>query len=139
VKGASALTDEPGSKPDPLLTDTVRKDQIEYRKWIVSLSTFVLTVSMGLVGILAKSGPLQYKRLFIVGWLLLGISIFLNWLIIKNLVALSIVLAALGEDPSFRPLLPLLRKGNMQVYALVQNIAFLLGVSAVALGSILNL
>lgn len=133
------MADEQDKIRDPLLSDTVRKDQIEYRKWIVSLSTFVLTVSLGLVGILAKSNSIQCKWLFISGWALLGMSILCNWLIIKNLVAFSLVLAALGEDPSFRLLFPLLRKGHMQFYALVQNIAFLLGVLAVALGSILNL
>jgi hypothetical protein len=35
--------------------------------------------------------------------------------------------------------LPWLLKDNMQLYALVQNLAFLLGVLAVALGSIMNL
>jgi hypothetical protein len=105
----------------------------------VSLSTFVLTVSLGLVGILAKSNPLQCKWLFIAGWVILGISIFLNWLIIKNLVAISLAVAGSQLEPRFADVLPWLLESNMQGYALVQNIAFLLGVLAVALGSILNL
>ncbi len=133
------MTDHLGKKPNALLNDTVRKDQIEYRKWIVSLSTFVLTVSLGLVGILAKSNPIQYKWLLVVGWLLLGISIVLNWLIIKNLVAISIAVAGSQLEPKLADVLPWLLKGNMQLYALVQNLAFLLGVLAVALGSIMNL
>lgn len=133
------MTDELGKKTNALLNDTVRKDQIEYRKWIVSLSTFVLTVSLGLVGILAKSNPIQYKWLLVVGWLLLGISIFLNWLIIKNLVSISIAVAGSQLEPKLADVLPWLLKGNMQAYALVQNLAFLLGVLAVALGSIMNL
>jgi hypothetical protein len=133
------MTDQLGKKPNALLNDTVRKDQIEYRKWIVSLSTFVLTVSLGLVGILAKSSPIQYKWLLVIGWLLLGISIFLNWLIIKNLVAISIAVAGSQLEPTLADVLPWLLKGNIQLYALVQNFAFLLGVLAVALGSIMNL
>lgn len=133
------MTDPLGKKPHALLNDTVRKDQIEYRKWIVSLSTFVLTVSLGLVGILAKSSPIQYRWLLVIGWLLLGISIFLNWLIIKNLVAISIVVAGSQLEPTLADVLPWLLKGNIQLCALVQNFAFLLGVLAVALGSIMNL
>jgi hypothetical protein len=131
------VTRELGSNPEALLRDTVRKDQIEYRKWIVSLATFVLTVSLGLIGLLAK--PIQYRWLLFVGWLLLGVCIFLNWLIIKRLVAISLVAAASNEEPVLGDLLLVVAKVNMQSYALVQNLAFLGGVLAVGFGFILNL
>ena len=131
------MTDEFGQNPDALLRDTVRKDQIEYRKWIVTLATFVLTMSVGLIAHLPK--PLHYKWVLILGWLLLGACIFFNWLLIKRLVGISIVTAAAHEEPDFRHLLPILTRFDIQLYALVQNLAFLGGVLAVALGFILNL
>ncbi len=127
-----------GQDPDALLRDTVRKDQIEYRKWIVSLSIFVLTVSLGLIGLLVKAHPLRYKWLLVVGWLFLGACIFFNWLIIKRLVGISLVAAASREEPSFGNLLTILTKLDLQLYALVQNLAFLVGVFAVGLGFVLN-
>ncbi len=60
------MTAEPSQNPNASPIDTVRKHQIEYRKWIVSLATFVLTVSLGLVGLVAKAQPLQYKWLLVV-------------------------------------------------------------------------
>ena len=93
------MEDEFADNPKALLRDDVRRDQIDYRKWIVSLATFVLTVSLGLVGL--AGGPLANLWLLVVGWALLGVCIFLNWLLIKRLVGISLVAAKADEDPSF--------------------------------------
>lgn len=131
------MSAELGQNPDALLRDTVRKDQIEYRKWIVTLATFVLTISLGLIGQLPK--PIHYKWLLGVGWLLLGACIFLNWLLIKRLVGISLVAAASNEEPRFELMLHEIIKINIQIYAFVQNVAFLVGVLAVGLGFALNM
>jgi hypothetical protein len=128
---------EVGQNPDALLKDNVRKEQIEYRKWIVTLATFVLTVSLGLIGHLPK--PLHYRWLLLTGWLLLGACIFLNWLLIKRFVGISLVAAASQEERTLERLLPLLTQSNVQFYAFIQNLAFLGGVLAIGIGFFLNL
>jgi hypothetical protein len=138
-KGGSAVTTELDQNPTALLRDTLRKDHIEYRKWIVSLATFVLTVSLGLVGLVAKTQPLQYKWVLIAGWLLMGTCIFLNWLIIKRLIGILLLAALSSEEPSLENVLSALTKIDLQLYAFIQNQAFLLGVFAVGLGLVLNL
>jgi MFS family permease len=130
------MTAELGQNPDALLRDAVRKEQIEYRKWIVTLATFVLTVSLGLIGHLAK--PFHYKGLLVVGWILLGFCIFFNWLLIKRFVEISLAVPASHDEPGLGNLLPTLASLNIQFYARAQNLAFLGGVLAVGLGFVLN-
>ncbi len=131
------MTSEFSQNTDALLQDTVRKDQIEYRKWIVTLATFVLTISLGLIGYLPK--PLHYKWLLLVGWLLLGGCILFNWLIIKRLVSISLLAAAAREEPNFLHLFSTVSRLDVQLYAFIQNLAFLGGVLAVGLGFVLNI
>lgn len=122
---------------DALRRDGVRRDQMDYRKWIVSLATFVLTVSLGLIGLI--SGPLAHQWLLVLGWSHLGLCIFLNWLLIKRLVGISLVAARAEQDPALTDLLDVLCRKNVQWYALIQNLAFLIGVSGVGLGFVFNL
>jgi hypothetical protein len=60
----------------------------------VSLATFVLTVSLGFVGLVAKAQPLQHKWLLVSGGLLLEACVVFNWLIIKKLIDILLIAAA---------------------------------------------
>lgn len=120
-----------------LSSDVVRKDQIEYRKWIISITMFVLTVSLGIIGVI--DDPINSKWLLILGWAFLGLCILLNWLIIKRLVSISLLTALVEEDPTFKDFLESMKKTNIQYYAFIQNISFLFGVLFVGVGFILNL
>jgi hypothetical protein len=119
------------------LTDEVRKELVEYYKWIVNLATFVLTVSISLVGLFAQG--MSYKALLVLGWVLLGLCIFLNWLLVKRLVTIPIVDAVAPEDAGWHHRLFKATIGNMKAYGLVQNWAFLLGVLFVCAAFALNL
>lgn len=126
--------------PDELknagLTDDTRKELIDYYKWIVSLAIFVLTVSLTLAGLFPKG--LRYPWLLIVGWVLLGLCIFFNWLIIKRLVTIPIVFATREEDRGVLHDIFIRSMRNLQQYALWQNWFFLLGTFAIGVGFVLN-
>jgi len=121
------------------LEKDVWKELINYYKWIVSVATFVLTVSISVVSFVVEK-ELCWTNGFLCGWVLLVICILTNWLLIKGLVQLPIevnkFLAGEGDNPIdyFRD-----KKKRMNVYAFVQNMAFLLGILLLFLSSIVNL
>ena len=120
------------------LTADVRKQLVDYYKWIVTLATFVLTVSISLVSVLGKA-TLQYRGLLITGWVLLALCVFLNWMLVKRLVSIPIVAAVAPEDEGIRHRLFRSTLSNMQVYGFVQNLAFLLGIAFVGVALALNI
>ena len=120
------------------LNDDVRKQLVDYYKWIVSLATFVLTVSVSLVSLLGKA-TLQYRGLLIVGWVLLALCVFLNWMLVKRLVSMTVVAAVPTEAEGARHSLFKATLRNMQVYGVVQNAAFLLGILFVGVALVLNI
>lgn len=118
------------------LTDENRKELIDYYKWIVSLAIFVLTVSLTLAGLFPNA--LQYSWLLVVGWVLLGLCIFFNWLLIKRLVTISIVFATPEEELGAIHDVFIRSIRNLQKYALLQNWLFLLGTFTIGVGFVLN-
>lgn len=119
------------------MTDEVRKELIEYYKWVVTLATFILTVSISLVGLFSPG--IAHKWLLVSGWVLLGLCVFLNWLLIKRLVTIPIVAAVPEQDEGRHHRIFKATLDNMKVYAIIQNWAFLLGVFAVGVAMALNL
>jgi hypothetical protein len=119
------------------LTADVRSQLTEYYKWIVSLATFVLTVSISMVSLFGRG--VQHKWLLVVGWILLGLCVFLDWLLVKRLVSIPIVAAVAPEDEGRRHQVFKATLGNMQVYGFLQNLAFLIGVLCVGIALIINI
>jgi hypothetical protein len=75
----------------------------------------------------------------VLGWILLGTCVFLNWILVKRLVTIPIVDAVAPEDEGPHHRLFRATMGSMKIYGLIQNWAFLLGVFFVGLGLALNL
>lgn len=119
------------------LTEDVRKQLVEYYKWIVTLATFVLTVSLSFVAILGQT-TLTHRVLLMTGWLFLALCIFLNWLIVKRLVAIPIFAAVAAEDEGKRHRVFKSAIRRIRVYGTVQNGGFLLGVLCVGVALALN-
>jgi hypothetical protein len=120
-----------------LRNSDIRKDLIEYYKWIVNLATFITTVSLSLVALFPKG--VRFSWLLILGWVLLAVCIFLNWLLVKRLVSIPIVTSVSEEEMGIYHALFMATLGNMTVYGSFQNATFLLGALAIALGFALNL
>ena len=119
-----------------LLDNETRSGLIEYYKWIVNLAIFVLTISVSLVGLFGVN--LKCRALLLVGWIALGICIFLNWLLIKRIVTIPIVLVDEQGNYGILNNLFLSTLRQMKIYGLLQNLAFLLGVGSACIALILN-
>jgi cytosine/adenosine deaminase-related metal-dependent hydrolase len=113
------------------VTDETRKELIQYYKWIVSLATFVLTFSLGALGL---RGTAHVSVLLVIGWSALVISIFFNLVLVKRLITLAIVASVPEEEREWPHELYLATLGNMKAYGLLQNGAFYVGVVLVVLG-----
>ncbi len=119
------------------LTEDSRKELVDYYRWIVTLATFVLTVSLSVMALVADS--IRFRWLLVLGWALLGLCIFLNWLLVKGLVTLPIVLSVDEESKGKLHDLFLSKLGRrLSIYGTLQNGLFLLGVLAIGLGLALN-
>lgn len=115
--------------------DNLRSELIDYHKWIVSLALFVLTISLSLSSLVESvSGQ---KGWLVAGWVLLGICVFANWLLIKSLLSAAVCKTVPEGDLTK---LHLTQMGGalkqQQAYGLVQNASFLVGVLLVAVGYI---
>jgi len=120
-----------------LLSDKeIRVELINYYKWVVNLAVVILTLSISLVGLLGKE--LVYKPIIISGWVLLAVSVFLNWLTIKRLVSFPINARLIDEEKTWYNKLYESSLYLIQLYATIQNFFFLLGAFLVFFGFILN-
>lgn len=119
---------------DLVIPGDLRRELIEYYKWIVSLATFVLTVSLTLT---SAFHPSAMRWWLLAGWVLLGICIFSNWLLIKSMLALAVTGASAPESwtkAHFMMLNGVLTR--QKVYGNAQNATFLLGVACLAIGHV---
>lgn len=114
-----------------------RKELAEYYRWIVSLALFVLTVSISVAGFFPSG--MRFKGWLLAGWVLLGLCVFFNWILLKRLVGLPIVVATPAEDRTFVHQIFLATFGSMRRYGLLQNLTFVAGVLCVGVGFILNI
>ncbi len=121
----------------PAVPPELRRELVDYYKWVVNLSTFVLTVSLTLSTVL---GPPRFRWLLLAGWILLAVCIFFDWMLIKSL--LSVAAAAASPQDTWTALHYTMLRGvgpRQKAYGLIQNAAFLLGVLCVVLGYALSL
>ena len=119
------------------LQDDNRKELIEYYKWIINLATFVLTISLTLAGLFSES--IQHRRLLVAGWILLGACILFNWVTVKRLTSLPIVLSVPEEKRTWLHRRFLKAMDNIRIYGLLQNALFLVGILVLGIGFALNL
>ncbi len=125
------------NKSGGLSTD-LRKELIDYYKWVVSLAIFVLTVSLSLSSLV--EGETQHKPWLLAGWFLLAICILANWLLIKTLLAAAVAeRVPANEWTALHRLLAAGVTTRQKIYANVQNSAFLIGVLCVGLGFVWSL
>jgi hypothetical protein len=122
--------------PEVLANGEVRKTLIDYYKWIVSLAVLIMTISLSLIALIGQD--LRYKLLVLVGWSLLVVCIFFDWLFIKRLVTLPIVMQATEVERDQQHKLFVSALGHMKIFGLIQNLAFLFGAGIVACGLALN-
>lgn len=122
--------------PEILQNQEYLRDLAGYYKWVVTLALFVLTVSLSLAGLFPEG--LDQKWLLVIGWLLLGLCVFLNWVLIKRLITLPIVLNTPRNNHANHHRLFLATITNTKAYGLIQNLAFLLGSASIGLAFIIN-
>ena len=106
---------------------------INYYKWVVSLSIFVITASISLIS--AIDG-LRFSNMLKWGIVLLLISVFMNWLIVKKLVIYSLIESEKIESKMTKFFLKTLP--NLKIYGLLQNFSFILGLVLTVLSFILG-
>jgi len=116
--------------------NNTRKELISYYKWIVNLSIFIITVTVSFV---STSKSLYFSDTLKWGLGLLGLSIFLNWLLVKRLVILPIVEETPVEDIKSIHLIFLKSIFLVKIYGLIQNWSFVLGMALAIISFILGL
>ena len=112
------------------MDDGIRKELIEYYKWIASLAIFVLTVTLSV----ATLGTDFYlERSYRVGAVLLCLCVVCNWLVVKTLVAKPIAEGALrrGTGGVLHRILLGGVNNRIKIYANLQHLAFLAGLAFV--------
>ncbi len=107
------------------MNDDVRKELISYYKWVVSLAIFVTTVVISLVSAIKNIHITEVGK---AGLLLLLLSIFLNWVLIKRLVTMLIVAGTPAENKGLIHKIFEDGGGNIKWYALAQNLSFVGGI-----------
>ena len=82
------------------LTEEIRKELIDYYEWIVSLAVFILTISLSLVALFPEG--VTHRWLLVVGWVPLGLCVFLNWMLVKRLVTIPLISKVAPESEGIR-------------------------------------
>jgi len=118
------------------MENSIRKELITYYKWLVNISTFVITIMVSLVSV---SDNLYFSDMLKWGLGLLGVSIFFNWLLIKRLVTFPIVKETKTENIQSIHLIFLKSMFLAKIYGLLQNWSFILGIVLVFTSFLLRL
>lgn len=108
-----------------MLPTEIRKELISYYKWIVTLAIFILTITISFIALKANDS-INNKWAIIASWILLGICIFCNWLLIKRLVTISIIEVSKEKTEIQKIFIESIN--NLKIYGLLQNICFLGGI-----------
>jgi len=119
-----------------LLHDEYRRELIDYYKWMTSLASLTLTLSVMIIGIL-KNG-VRFKWFMLIAWLLLLSCILFNMLIVKRLVICPIVIAKPEEQLNILDWIFLNTQNNLKWYGNIQNLCFITGTFLLGLALILN-
>lgn len=118
------------------MNNEIRKELIDYYKWIVNISIFVITVIVSLV---SASDSLYFSSLLKFGLFLLGFAIILNWLLVKRLTILPILENMKPEDYKKIHLIFIKSLSLTNIYGLLQNLSFVFGVVLVFVTFLLKL
>ncbi len=107
------------------MNDDMRKELISYYQWVVSLAIFVATFTIALVSAVKD---IHITKVGKAGLVLLFLSIFLNWILIKRLVIIPIVAGTPGDNKGTIHKIFESGGGNIKCYALGQNLSFVGGI-----------
>lgn len=114
-------------------SNDLRKELIDYSKWIVNLASFFLTASLGYASFFRETLSLFF--LLVVGWILLGVCIVINWLIVKKLVSIGVIDDRIREEPN-RTEISSFMMSRLGTYGKVQNLCFVLGFLSIGISMI---
>lgn len=121
---------------EALKSSDVRNTFESYFKWIINLSFFILTISVSAVGLFNRL--IYYSWLILIGWVMLGITIFLNWLSVKRLVSYPFIEKAIENKNDLKAKIMWDTMPNIQIYSAIQNHLFLWGTFIIFLGFVLS-
>lgn len=118
------------------MENDTRKELISYYKWVVSLLIFIITITISVV---STSSNLYFSNILKWGLVLSGLSIFLNWILIKKLIIFNIVKKTKIKD--FENIHSFFLKNmiSAKIYGFCQNLFFLLGVILIIISFIFEL
>ena len=126
-----------GEFPDVFHDSDIRKEQIEYKKWVVNLTVIVLTISLSLVGFYPNG--LRHKWILIAGWIALALSLFEAFILVKVLVEIPLVLNTPKEQRGHHHHLFLRNPRRIIHYGQSSHSFFLAGIFLLVLGFLVNL
>ena len=119
------------------MKDELRRELIDYYKWVASLAVFILSTSLALANFL---GSPPHKYVLAVGWALLAFSILVNWLLVKSLISGGTVTATPLDEWTLKHFL--FAQGwlsRLKAFGVVQQLSFVVGSGLVAAAFILRL
>lgn len=112
-------------------------DIVGYYKWMATLAAAVLALTACAANLITP--PVSARWLFLLGWLLLAVSIYANLYVINRLLELSGIWSTPKEIRSPAQELKLRQRDSMARYAVVQQWALYLGGAMVLLALAANL
>lgn len=121
----------------PLIKDALRKELIDYYKWVASLAIFILSTSLALASFL---GAPPHKYLLAVGWVLLAICIVVNWLLVKSLISGGTIASTPVEEWTLKH--AAFADGwlsRLKAFGFLQQSSFMLGSALIALAFVLRM
>lgn len=113
-------------------SETFRREMIDYRKWVVSIVTFVLATSIPLAGLSNVGDFVRWTLL--VGWVALAFAGFINWVLIKSLMKLPRLIAPLTMSDADAMKINVTLHRRDRRFGNIQNGLFLFGCFVVAFG-----
>ena len=120
-----------------LIDNALRKELIDYYKWVASLAVFILSTSLALANFL---GAPPHKLLLASGWVLLATSIAGNWLLVKSLISAGTISATPLDEWTAKHLA--FADGwvtRVKVFGFMQQASFMLGSAFVAVAFALRM
>lgn len=109
--------------------DEIRKELLQYYQWIFTMALSILSASLGLISFIGLD-KMDKDGILFVGWFLLVICMFFNWLIIKNLVVIPLLK---GVNQYARI------ENQLKIYGSLQNNSFATGILLILAYFLINL
>lgn len=119
-----------------IVEDGLRKELIDYYKWVVTLAVFVLSTSLALASFLGDS---PHPILLSVGWVMLAFCILVNWLLVKSLISAGTIAATpIDEWTKKHFLFAESWLQRLKLFGFVQQVTFVIGSLLVTLAFVLE-